>query len=141
MDSPLEQIQAKIAELEGKLVNLKIAERELLALEKTSARNTRTLQPKPVKKTSKANAAKIQDAVSPEHDADAPHKTIGAAITEVLQQHGPISAKAIASAIQESGKDINNRAVSFGLQALKRRGLVKSVGGEWSIKGRVKRAG
>ena len=43
MNSSLERIRAKIAELEAKLADLRIAERELLALEKLPARKTRTV--------------------------------------------------------------------------------------------------
>ncbi|WP_166796089.1 hypothetical protein [Methylocella tundrae] len=38
MPTAVEQIHAKIAELETKIADLRIAERELLALEKSSAR-------------------------------------------------------------------------------------------------------
>ena len=43
MDTALERIQAKIAELETKIVNLRIAERELVALDKISAQPARTV--------------------------------------------------------------------------------------------------
>jgi len=44
MDTALERIQAKIAELETKIVNLRIAERELVALDKISAQPARTVR-------------------------------------------------------------------------------------------------
>jgi len=136
MVTSLEQIQAKIAELEAKLINLKIAEREVQTLEKGVGRQTKALGPK-AKPSGKV--AKTTKAVTNPESAAKPQQTIGGAITEVLQEHGMLAAKAIASAIQASGKDINNRAVSFALQAMKKRGLVKSAGGEWSLKGRAKR--
>ena len=56
-------------------------------------------------------------------------QTIGAAIADVLGQHGALSAAEIADHIRATGRDINNRTVSFSLQALKKRGLVKSADG------------
>jgi repressor of nif and glnA expression len=47
----------------------------------------------------------------------------------------------MAERVSEAGRDISNRAISFALQALKKRGHVKSVDGEWTLaKGRSKRA-
>jgi hypothetical protein len=115
----LERIRAKIAELEAKLADLRIAERELLALEKLSARNTRTV-PGPKRKP------KASDQKEARH-------TIGAAIADVLGQHGALSSTEIAGHIRTTGRDINNRAVSFSLQALKKRGLVKSADGKWAL--------
>jgi hypothetical protein len=40
MDSSLERIRAKMAELEARLADLRIAERELIALERAPARKT-----------------------------------------------------------------------------------------------------
>jgi Ribonuclease R winged-helix domain len=111
MDTSLERIRAKIAELEAKLADLRIAERELLALEKLPARKTRTV-------------------LGP-NQAEA-HQTIGAAIADILGQHGALSSAEIADHIRATGRDINNRAVSFSLQALKKRGFVKSADGKWA---------
>ncbi len=134
MDTSLERIQAKIAELETRLANLRIAERELRALEAPSATKVKALKENVVKSTSPA--------VSEPAEEPASRSTIGAAIAEVLQQHGALSAAAIAEQIVATGRDINNRAVSFALQALKKKGLVKSAGGEWSLgKARAKRGG
>ncbi len=47
MDTSLERIKMKIADMEAKLINLKITERELLAFEKTAARQIKTPGPKP----------------------------------------------------------------------------------------------
>ncbi|MBA3726610.1 MAG: hypothetical protein H0W86_09190 [Armatimonadetes bacterium] len=72
--------------------------------------------------------------------ADA-RQTIGAAIADVLGQHGALSAAEIADRIKAAGRDISNRAVSFSLQALKKRGLVKSADGRWTLpKARSRRA-
>ena len=121
MDTSLERIRAKIAELETKLADLRIAERELLALEKFPVRKTRTAPgPKPKRKP------KASDQEEARH-------TIGAAIADVLGQHGALSAAEIADHIRATGRDINNRTVSFSLQALKKRGLVRSADGRWTL--------
>jgi repressor of nif and glnA expression len=60
-------------------------------------------------------------------------QTIGAAIADVLGQFGALSAAEIADRIKAAGRDISNRAVSFLLQALKKRGLVKSSDGGWTL--------
>ncbi|MGH6798825.1 MAG: winged-helix domain-containing protein, partial [Roseiarcus sp.] len=59
-------------------------------------------------------------------------QTIGAAIAEVLAQHGALSAAEIAERIKATGRDVNNRTVSFALQALKKRGLAKNTNGMWT---------
>jgi ribonuclease R-like protein len=129
MDTSLERIRAKIAELAAKLADLRIAERELLALEKRPARKTRTAPgPKRKRKPEASDQSKSR-------------QTIGAAIADVLGQHGALSAAEIADRIKAAGRDISNRAVSFSLQALKRRGLVKSADGRWTLpKARSRRA-
>jgi hypothetical protein len=124
MDTSLERIRAKITELETKITDLRIAERELQALEKASAPKTKAaprLMPKPKAKRKPEAAGE-----------GAPRQTIGAAITEVLDQHGPLSAAEIAEQVKAAGRDITNRTVSFALQALKKRGLAKSAEGKWS---------
>jgi hypothetical protein len=43
--------------------------------------------------------------------------------------------------VKATGRDINNRTVSFALQALKKRGLVKNTDGKWAApKARARRA-
>ncbi|HYP58514.1 MAG TPA: winged-helix domain-containing protein [Beijerinckia sp.] len=128
MDTSLERIRAKIAELEAKIADLRVAERELHALDKSSARRARTApEPKPKQKPGPK--------ASHQPKANEPAKarqTIGAAITAVLEQHGALSAAEIAAHIKATGRDINNRMVSFALQALKKRGLAKNVDGKWT---------
>ncbi len=124
MDTSLERIRAKIAELETKITDLRIAERELQALEKVSA---------PKAKAAPRSAPKPKGKRKPEAAGEgAPRQTIGAAITEVLDQHGSLSAAEIAEHVKAAGRDITNRTVSFALQALKKRGLAKSAEGKWS---------
>ncbi len=134
MDTTLERIHAKIADLEAKISDLRIAERELLALaerptrQKAAASEPKTRRrpwPKPgprPKLRGRPKAAEPGEA----------RQTIGAAITEVLDQQGALSAAEIAEQIKASGRDINNRTVSFALQALKKRGLAKNTDGKWT---------
>jgi ribosomal protein L9 len=124
MDTSLDRIRAKITELETKIADLRIAERELQALERVSAPKTKAaprFAPKPKAKRKPEAAGE-----------GAPRQTIGAAITEVLDQHGSLSAAEIAEHVKAAGRDITNRTVSFALQALKKRGLAKSAEGKWS---------
>ncbi len=124
MDTSLERIRAKIAELETKIADLRIAERELNALGKVSEPKAKAA-PRPAP-TPKARR-------KPEAPGEAvPRQTIGAAITEVLEQHGALTAAEIADRVKAAGRDITNRTVSFALQALKKRGLAKSAEGKWS---------
>jgi hypothetical protein len=138
MDTSLERIHTKIAELETKIGNLRIAEREILALDRISARPTRTASaPKPKPKQKPAPKAAPRPKLKGEPKASEPaetgaRQTIGAAISEVLDQHGALSAADIAERIKATGRDINNRTVSFALQALKKRGLAKSKDGKWT---------
>ncbi|WOJ88543.1 winged-helix domain-containing protein [Methylocapsa polymorpha] len=142
MDTALERIHAKIAELEAKIGDLRIAERELQALDKISARPTRPgSEPKARRKPGPKATPKPKLRGKPKASAPAEaHQTIGAAIAEVLDQHGALSAADIAERIKATGRDISNRTVSFSLQALKKRGLVKSADGKWTLKTRSRRA-
>ena len=113
MDTSIERIRAKIAELEARLADLRIAERELLALEAAPA-------PKPKRRPKAKGAAGAG-------------QTVGAAIAEVLTQHGALPAAEIAGHIKAAGREIGSRTISFTLQAMKKRGLVKIGGGKWKL--------
>ncbi len=133
MDTSLERIRAKIAALEAKLADLRIAERELVALEGAPAAKTATTpRPKPKRKPKAKAKAK---GPSPAR------QTIGAAIAEVLTEHGALPVGEIAEQINAAGRDIGKRSVSYSLQAMKKQGLVKSGDGKWMLaKPRSKRA-
>ncbi len=140
MDTALERIQAKIVELEAKIGDLRIAERELKALEKISTRRTPTMAPAPRRRRGPkpalpARAGRKSKAIAPV----GARQTIGSAIAETLEQHGALSAAAISEHIKASGRDINNRTVSFSLQALKKRGLVRNEHGSWTLASRARR--
>jgi len=138
MNSSLERIREKITDLEAQLSNLHIAERELLALEKPQTRQVQ--KGKSAQEPEHASEGEPKRRASVDRGAPAP-QTIGATITEILSQHGTLSVKAIAEYVGAAGRDINNRSLSFTLQAMKKRGLVKSADGEWTLmKSRSKRA-
>src|SRR5580693_432093 len=84
MDTSLERIRAKIIELGAKIVDLRIAEREIRALEKLPSRKTRPGPgPKPKRKPEASNQAEAR-------------QTIGSAIADVLGRRGALSTAEIA---------------------------------------------
>jgi hypothetical protein len=121
MATSLERIRAKIAELEARLTDLRIAERELLALEPAPARRTAT------PRASKLKPARGEKAARPAR------QTIGAAITEVLNADGALPATEIAEQIKAGGREIGKRTISHSLQALKKQGRVRIRGGKWML--------
>ncbi|PNE09963.1 MAG: hypothetical protein CR217_17095 [Beijerinckiaceae bacterium] len=122
MDTSLERIRAKIAELEAKIADLRIAEREIRTLERLPSRKTIPGSgPKPKRKPEASNQAEAR-------------QTIGSAIADVLGRRGALSAAEIAEHIRATGRDISNRTVSFSLQSLKKRGLAKSADGKWTLR-------
>jgi hypothetical protein len=134
MDTALERIHAKIAELETKIANLRVAEREVEALNKISARPTEPAsEPNAKQKPGPKPGLRPKLKNKPKAGSDAePRQTIGAAISAVLAQHGALSAAEIAERVKATGRDIDNRTVSFALQALKKRGLAKNTDGKWA---------
>ena len=122
MDTSIERIRAKIAEMEAKLSNLRIAERELLALETAPAPRTKKGAPrlKPKRKPKANRPSSVR-------------QTIGAAIAQVLGEHGALPVAEIAGQIKAAGRDVGKRSVSHSLQAMKKQGLVKSGNGRWML--------
>jgi hypothetical protein len=129
MANSLELIRVKITELEARLAHLRIAERELIALDPESAHTPptpRRLKLKPMR-TEKAGSAARQ--------------TISGAIVEVLSAQGALPAAEIAENITARGREVGNRTISHSLQALKKQGRVRIRGGKWMlVKARRKRA-
>lgn len=121
MATSLERIRAKIAELEARLTDLRITERELVALGPTPARRTTTPRAAKLRPTRRGKAAPPA------------RQTIGAAITEVLNAHGALPAADIAEQIKAGGREIGNRTISHSLQALKKQGRVRIRGGKWML--------
>ena len=121
MAKSLELIRVKIAELEAKLTDLRIAERELVALEPELARETTT------PRVSKPKPMRMEKVASPAR------QTISAAIAEALNAHGALPAVEIAEYIKAGGREIGKRTISHSLQALKKRGRVRIRGGKWML--------
>jgi hypothetical protein len=134
MNTSIERIRAKISELEAKVADLRIAEREIQALERSpttpttpKTRKTRVAAAPKAKPEPKVKAKR-----GPKPKGEPRGQTIGAAIIEVLERNGSVSAAEIAEHVKATGRDITNRTVSFALQALKKRGLAKNTDGKWS---------
>jgi hypothetical protein len=121
MDASLERIRAKIVELEAKLTDLRIAERELMALGPALARKTTT-----------PRTPKLKPGLREKVASSARH-TISAAITEVLNAHGALPAAEIAEHIKAGGRELGKRSISHSLQALKKQGQVRIRGGKWML--------
>jgi hypothetical protein len=137
METSLELIRVKITELETKIFDLRIAERELVALDRRPVQQTKAApkliskagpKPKPT-----ARISKPVEKVQTEKAQTEKTQTMGAAVAQVLAEHDPLSVAEIAGFITATGRDIGNRAISFTLQAMKKRGLVKSVDGKWTV--------
>lgn len=136
MDTSLERIRAKIADLEQKIADLRIAERELNALSGSPAakpRNTAASSPAAAEPTQATAPTTPRRGRRKAPGDTGPRQTIGASIAEVLEAHGPLPATEISEKIKESGRDITNRMVSFALQAMKKRNLVKNADGKWAV--------
>ena len=121
MAKSLELIRAKITELEAKLTDLRIAERELVALEPARVRKSTT------PRVAKPKAMRRERVASPARP------TISAAIADVLNAHSALPAAEIAEYIKAGGREIGKRTISHSLQALKKQGRVKIRGGKWML--------
>jgi hypothetical protein len=127
MENSIDRIRAKIADLEVRIADLRIAERELEALETAPAPRG--------KPKARAKRKSTTDAVTP-----AP-QTVGAAITEVLSRNGALPLAELAEQIRTAGREVSGGTLSNTLQTLKKRGAVKSSGGKWMLpKTRTRRA-
>ncbi|WP_395698185.1 winged-helix domain-containing protein [Methylocella sp.] len=147
MDTSLERIRAKIAELESKIEDLRAAERVLAELDATPARRA------PRAAAAAAAAAPVAASPAPASPAaparrrgrrkasagGGPRQTMADVISEALDEKGPMSASDLSEELKGAGRDITNRMVSFALQAMKKRGLARNVDGKWSsLKPRAK---
>lgn len=122
----LERIRAKIAEVEAKLTDLRIAERELAALGPAPAKAAPTKVAAPPREI-KARPGRKPKAVA------GPRQTIGAAIAEALGDQGAFSVAEIAAKIAATGRTIDKRSISYSLQAMKKQGRVKATDGNWML--------
>ena len=128
METSIDRIRAKIAELEARIADLRIAERELEALDAAPALRT----------TPKAKAKRKPTT----DDASKAPQTVGAAIAEVLSRNGALPLAELAEQMRTAGREVSAGTLSNTLQTMKKRGMVKSGGGKWMLpKARAKRAG
>ena len=119
MKTSIDRIRAKITELEARITDLRIAERELEALDTVSAPRGKL----------KAKAKRK----SATHDASEARQTIGAAITEVLKRAGALPLAELAEQLRTAEREVSGGTLSNTLQTMKKRGAVKSGGGKWML--------
>jgi len=119
MKTSIEHIRAKITELEARITDLRIAERELEALDTVSAPRGKL----------KAKAKRK----SATHNASEARQTIGTAITEVLNRTGALPLAELAEHLRTAEREVSSGTLSNTLQTMKKRGAVKSAGGKWML--------
>jgi len=127
MNTSIDRIRAKIADLEARIADLHIAERELEALDAGPILRTK-LKAKAKRKPATRNASEAR-------------QTVGAAITEVLNRTGALPLAELAEQLRAAEREVSGGTLSNTLQTMKKRGAVKSGGGKWMLpKTRAKRA-
>jgi hypothetical protein len=119
MKTSIDRIRAKIADLEARITDLHIAERELEALDTPPA-------PREKLKAKAKRKPKTDDAtIAPQ--------TVGAAITDVLSRNGALPLAELAEQIRTARREVSGGTLSNTLQTMKKRGAVKSAGGKWML--------
>ncbi|MGO8843773.1 MAG: hypothetical protein ACLQFI_00135 [Methylocella sp.] len=127
MNTSIDRIRAKIVDFEAKIADLRIAERELAALDSAPA----------PRRKSKAKAKRKPKT----DDATIAPQTVGAAITDVLSRNGALPLAELAEQLRAAEREVSGGTLSNTLQTMKKRGAVKSAGGKWMLpKTRAKRA-
>jgi len=122
VEEQLTRIGLRIAATEEKLHRLRITERTLLDL----------LRDAPARAGSPIPAAQQMPGIR--QFASQKRLSIPGLIVEALSQQQPLSVPQLSDHIARRGKKATNRAISFSLQALKRRGLLRSSDGEWRLR-------
>ena len=127
MNTSIDRIRAKIADLEARIADLHIAERELEALD-TAPAPWGKLKAKAKRKSATHNASEVR-------------QTVGTAIAEILTRTGALPLAELAEQITAAGREVSGGTLSNTLQTMKKRGAVKSAGGKWMLpETRAKRA-
>ena len=119
MKTSIEHIRAKITELEARITDLRIAERELQALGTVPAPRGK-LKAKAKRKPATHNESEAR-------------QTIGTAIADILTRTGPLPLAELAEQITAAGREVSGGTLSNTLQTMKKRGAVKSTGGKWML--------
>ena len=119
MKTSIEHIRAKITELEARITDLRITERELEALDTAPAPRGK-LKAKAKRKPATHNASEAR-------------QTIGTAVTEVLTRTGALPLAELAEQVTAAGREVSSGTLSNTLQTMKKRGAVKSDGGKWML--------
>ncbi len=101
MKNSIDRIRAKITELEARIADLRIAERELEALDTVPAPR-RKLKAKAKQKPATRNSSEAR-------------QTIGAAITEVLNRTGALPLSELAEQITAAGREVSGGTLSNSL--------------------------
>jgi hypothetical protein len=128
METSIDRIRVKIAELEARIADLRIAERELEALDTAPAPRMKP-RAKTKRKLTTGDALKAP-------------QTVGAVIAEVLSRNGALPLAELAEQMRTAGREVSAGTLSNTLQTMKKRGMVKSGGGKWMLpKVRSRRAG
>jgi hypothetical protein len=119
MKTSIELIRAKITELEARITDLRIAERELEALD-TAPAPWGKLKAKAKRKPATDNASEAR-------------QTVGAAVTEVLKRTGALPLAELAEQLRAAEREVSSGTLSNTLQTMKKRGTVKSGSGKWML--------
>ncbi len=119
MKTSIEHVRAKITELEARIADLRIAERELEALDAA-----------PVLRGKLKAKAKRKSAT---HNASEARQAVGAAITEILNWTGALPLAELAEQLRAAEREVSSGTLSNTLQTMKKRGTVKSGGGKWML--------
>jgi hypothetical protein len=119
MKTSIDRIRAKITELEARITDLRITERELEALDTAPAPRGK------LKAKAKRKPAT--------RDASEARQTVGAAITEVLKRTGALPLAELAEQLRAAEREMSGGTLSNTLQTMKKRRAVKSGGGKWML--------
>lgn len=132
MNNALEHIRTKISEVEARLADLRITERELLTLEMPPREIPDRATPPARPAESKAGRPAIHRKAGATRAAPK-RQSIAATVVETLSRLGSVPVPEIAKAMKGKGRKISSRSISYALQDLKKRGLAAKDGSQWSL--------